>query len=229
MDACLTIPGSLFPYSPPVADHRTRFLQLALRAQALRFGEFTLKSGRVSPYFFNAGQFNTGAALAELAACYADAVEAAGLRFDLLFGPAYKGIPLATALACEFARRGRDLPVAFNRKEAKTHGEGGVLIGAPLAGRRALIVDDVITAGTAIRESVEIIRRHGATPAGVLIALDREERGQGERSAVQEVQDDFGLPVVAVLRLRDLLTHLEATGETAILASVRAYRDRYGV
>ncbi|RZA19080.1 MAG: orotate phosphoribosyltransferase, partial [Lysobacteraceae bacterium] len=138
-------------------DYRARFLQLALQAEALRFGEFTLKSGRLSPYFFNAGRFDTGVVLAGLAACYADAVDQAGIEFDLLFGPAYKGIPLATALACEYARRGRDLPLAFNRKEAKAHGEGGSLIGAPLAGRKVLIVDDVITAGTAIREALGII------------------------------------------------------------------------
>ena len=142
-------------------DHRIRFLRLALRAQALRFGEFTLKSGRLSPYFFNAGRFDSGAALAELARCYADAVDAARIDFDLVFGPAYKGIPLATALACEYARRGRDLPLAFNRKEAKSHGEGGTLIGAALDGRRVLIVDDVITAGTAIREALAIIRDGG--------------------------------------------------------------------
>src|SRR5687768_287509 len=159
-------------------DHRHRFLSLALQAQALRFGEFTLKSGRNSPYFFNAGRFDSGAALAELAGCYADAIDAAGVDFDLLFGPAYKGIPLATALACEYARRGRDLPLAFNRKEAKAHGEGGSLIGAPLEGRRVLIVDDVITAGTAIREALAIIRDGGGIPAGIAIALDRQERVQ---------------------------------------------------
>ena len=148
-------------------DHRTRFLQLALHAQALRFGEFTLKSGRLSPYFFNAGRFDSGARLAELAACYADAVEASGVQFDLLFGPAYKGIPLATALACEFSRRGRDLPVAFNRKEAKAHGEGGMLIGAPLEDRKVLIVDDVITAGTAIREALGLIHGGGQGDAFV--------------------------------------------------------------
>ena len=158
-----------------MTDHRTRFLQLALDAQALRFGEFTLKSGRTSPYFFNAGRFDSGAALAGLAGCYADAIETAGVEFDLLFGPAYKGIPLATALACEFARRGRDLPVAFNRKEAKAHGEGGQLIGAPLDGRRVLVVDDVITAGTAIREALAIIGGAGGTVAGIVIALDRQE------------------------------------------------------
>jgi orotate phosphoribosyltransferase len=143
------------------SDHRQRFLQLAIDANALRFGEFTLKSGRISPYFFNAGRFDTGAALATLAGCYADAIDAAGIEFDLLFGPAYKGIPLATALACEYARRGRDLPVAFNRKEAKDHGEGGSLIGASLQGRRVLVVDDVITAGTAVREALATIAAAG--------------------------------------------------------------------
>ena len=168
-------------------------------------------------------------AIAAIGRYYARAAALSGLAFDMLFGPAYKGIPLVTATAAAFAlHESRDLPFAFNRKETKDHGEGGTLIGAPLAGR-VLIVDDVITAGTAIRESVQLIRGQGATPVGVLIALDREERGQGERSAVQEAQDELGLPVVTVLRLRDLMTHLEANGETAILASIRAYRDRYGV
>ena len=212
-----------------VRMHQPDFIRLCLELGVLRFGDFRLKSGRQSPYFFNAGLFNTGRAIAALGRHYARAAALSGLAFDMLFGPAYKGIPLVTATAAALAlHESRDLPFAFNRKEAKDHGEGGTLIGAALAGR-VLIVDDVITAGTAIRESVELIRRHGATATGVLIALDREERGQGERSAVQEVQEMLGLPVVAVLRLRDLLTHLEATGETAILASVRAYRDRYGV
>ncbi|GAB3345768.1 orotate phosphoribosyltransferase [Marilutibacter aestuarii] len=213
-------------------DHRTRFLQLALRAQALRFGEFTLKSGRLSPYFFNAGLFNTGAALAELAGCYADAVEADGVAFDLLFGPAYKGIPLATALACEYARRGRDLPVAFNRKEAKAHGEGGQLIGAPLEGRRVLIVDDVITAGTAIREALEIIRAGGGLPAGIVIALDRQEAvdpAASRRSAAESVAIEQGLPVVRVATLDDLLAF---TASDSALAGHRerllAYREAYG-
>ncbi len=195
----------------------------------LRFGEFKLKSGRLSPYFFNAGLFNTGHAIAGLGRYYARAAALSGIEFDMLFGPAYKGIPLVTTTAAALAEHENlDLPFAFNRKEAKDHGEGGVIVGSPLKGR-VLIVDDVITAGTAIRESVEIIRSHGATPAGVLIALDREERGQGERSAVQEVQESFGLPVVSVLRLRDLMAHLEAAGDAATLAAVRAYRDRYGV
>ena len=214
-----------------MADHRSRFLQLALRADALRFGEFTLKSGRTSPYFFNAGRFDSGAALAELAACYADAVDAAGLQFDLLFGPAYKGIPLATALACEYARRGRDLPLAFNRKEAKAHGEGGTLIGAPLAGKRVLVVDDVITAGTAIREALDIIATGGGTPAGIVIALDRQERVREDaaESAAQSVAHAHGIPVIAVAGLADLL---EFAGESADLVRQRdallAYRARYG-
>ncbi len=220
-----------------MSDHRSRFLRLALHAQALRFGEFTLKSGRRSPYFFNAGRFDSGARLAELAACYADAVEESGVSFDLLFGPAYKGIPLATALACEFARRGRDLPVAFNRKEAKDHGEGGLLIGAPLEDRRVLIVDDVITAGTAIREALGLIRAGGGTPAGIVVALDRQEvlgdpvpgDGTPRRSAAQAVAEETGVPVVAVASLHDLL---DFAGESADLvqhrADLLAYRARYG-
>jgi orotate phosphoribosyltransferase len=209
--------------------HSPDFIRLCLDLGVLRFGEFTLKSGRVSPYFFNAGLFNTGRAIGSLGRFYARAAATSGLRFDMLFGPAYKGIPLVTATVAALAEHeGLDLPYAFNRKEAKDHGEGGTIVGAPLAGR-VLIVDDVITAGTAIRESVDIIRGHGATPAGVLIALDREERGKGEKSAVQEVQESFGLPVVSVLRLRDLMAHLEAAGDADRLAAVQAYRDRYGV
>jgi orotate phosphoribosyltransferase len=205
------------------------FIRLCLDLGVLRFGEFTLKSGRKSPYFFNAGLFNTGRAVGMLGRFYAQAAVASGVEFDMLFGPAYKGIPLVTTTAAAMAEHeGRDLPFAFNRKEAKDHGEGGTIVGAPLRGR-VLIVDDVITAGTAIRESVEIIRAQGATPAGVLIALDREERGQGTVSAVQEVQRDFSLPVIAVLRLRDLLAHLETAGDPTVLQSVRAYRDQYGV
>lgn len=215
-----------------MTDHRSRFLQLALQANALRFGDFTLKSGRQSPYFFNAGLFNSGALLADLAACYADAVEAHGLEFDLLFGPAYKGIPLATALACEYARRGRDLPLAFNRKEAKAHGEGGSLIGAPLHGRRVLIVDDVITAGTAIREALGIIRDAGGMPAGIVIALDRQEAVDpsiSRRSAAQTVADEQGLPVIPVASLSDLLEF--AAGSAELIAErerLLAYRAAYG-
>lgn len=215
-----------------MTDHRSRFLQLALQANALRFGDFTLKSGRQSPYFFNAGLFNSGALLADLAACYADAVEAHGLEFDLLFGPAYKGIPLATALACEYARRGLDLPLAFNRKEAKAHGEGGSLIGAPLHGRRVLIVDDVITAGTAIREALGIIRDAGGMPAGIVIALDRQEAVDpsiSRRSAAQTVADEQGLPVIPVASLSDLLEF--AAGSAELIAErerLLAYRAAYG-
>jgi orotate phosphoribosyltransferase len=209
--------------------HQRQFLELAMARQVLRFGEFTLKSGRVSPYFFNAGRFDSGAALAALGECYAAALAEAGTPFDMLFGPAYKGIPLATTLACALAARGRDVPVAFNRKEAKEHGEGGRLIGAPLAGR-VLIVDDVITAGTAIRESLEIIREAGATPCAVVIALDRQERGQvGERSAAQEVAAEFGLPVIAVAGLEQLLQLAgELPGLAAHKDALLAYRARYG-
>ncbi len=211
--------------------HRRRFLELALQAQALRFGEFTLKSGRSSPYFFNAGRFDSGAALATLAGCYADAIDGSGIGFDLLFGPAYKGIPLATALACEYARRGRDLPVAFNRKEAKDHGEGGSLIGAPLRGRRVLVVDDVITAGTAVREALATIAAAGGTAVAIAIALDRQEAAsEGDaRSAAQALVADTGVAVVAVAGLDDLLAF---AGENAELVAQRerllAYRARYG-
>jgi orotate phosphoribosyltransferase len=213
--------------------HRRRFLDLALAAQALRFGEFTLKSGRQSPYFFNAGRFDSGAALSALADCYADAIDAHGAGFDLLFGPAYKGIPLATALACAYARRGRDLPLAFNRKEAKAHGEGGTLIGAPLAGRRVLVVDDVITAGTAVREALGLIRVAGGVPAAFAFALDRQEVVDAEasprRSAAQTVAAEHGIPVIAVAQLDDLLAF---AGESADLVAQRerllAYRARYG-
>jgi orotate phosphoribosyltransferase len=218
-----------------MTDHRQRFLTLALRVEALRFGAFTLKSGRVSPYFFNAGHFDSGAGLATLATCYADAVDAAGIDFDLLFGPAYKGIPLASALACEYAGRGRDLPLAYNRKEAKTHGEGGHLVGAALAGRRVLVVDDVITAGTAIGEALAMIRDGGGTPAGVAVALDREEvldeaaAPANRRSAAQAVATTHGIPVIAIAGLGDLLAF---AGESATLAAERdrllAYRARYG-
>lgn len=209
--------------------HQRQFLELAVSRHALRFGEFTLKSGRISPYFFNAGLFDSGAALASMGGCYAQALQASGVAFDMLFGPAYKGIPLATTLAVALAGQGRDVPVAFNRKEAKSHGEGGSLIGATLQGR-VLIVDDVITAGTAIRESLDIIRTAGATPCAVVIALDRQERGQaGERSAAQEVAAEFDLPVIAIAGLDELL---EFTDDRPDLAThkpaLMAYRSRYG-
>ena len=214
------------------SGHRRRFLELALRAQALRFGDFTLKSGRQSPYFFNAGRFDSGAMLATLAGCYADAVDAAGVEFDCLFGPAYKGIPLATAVACEYARRGRDLPVAFNRKEAKTHGEGGNLIGAPMQGRRVLVVDDVVTAGTAVREALAAIAGAGGTVTALAIGLDRQEAvAEGERrSATQALAYETGIAVLAVATLDDLLA---LAGENAELVDQRerllAYRNRYGI
>lgn len=209
--------------------HQSRFLDLALDRQVLRFGQFTLKSGRVSPYFFNAGLFDSGAALGTLGKCYAEALDDAGLQFDMLFGPAYKGIPLATALAVAMACRGRDVPVAFNRKEAKAHGEGGTLIGAPVRGR-VLIVDDVITAGTAIRESIGIIRAAGGEPCGVLIALDRQERGQsGDLSAAQEVTAEFGLPVIAVAGLDELLAHADERPQLAAHKdALVSYRAAYG-
>lgn len=216
-------------HGQPMQDHQRRFFDLALRCEVLRFGEFTLKSGRVSPYFFNAGRFDSGAALRSLGECYVAALADSGLHFDMLFGPAYKGIPLATSVAVALAATGRDVPVAFNRKEAKSHGEGGSLIGAPLHGK-VLIVDDVITAGTAVRESIEIIREGGGEPCGVLIALDRQERGQGERSAAQEVSDELGLPVIAVAGLSELLAY---TGEHEAVqthqAALRAYQARFGV
>ncbi|HSE12758.1 MAG TPA: orotate phosphoribosyltransferase [Rudaea sp.] len=205
------------------------FLELALERKALRFGEFTLKSGRVSPYFFNAGLFDSGSALTRLGQAYAHAATGSGIGFDMLFGPAYKGIALAAATAIALAEHhARDVPFAFDRKETKTHGEGGMLIGAPLQGR-VLIVDDVITAGTAIRQSLDLIRAHGATAAGVLIALDRQERGHGALSAAQEVQAEFGIPVVAVARLDELLALVDELAELqAHRAALRAYRVRYG-
>jgi orotate phosphoribosyltransferase len=211
--------------------YQQAFIELALARGALRFGRFTLKSGRESPYFFNAGQFASGAALATLGACYADAIAVAGMNFDMLFGPAYKGIPLATATAVALAERHqRDVPWAFNRKESKGHGEGGRLVGAPLAGD-VLIVDDVITAGTAIRESIDIIRAAGAVPCGVVVALDRQERGRAARSAVQEVQAELGLAVTSIITLADLIEDLETRGgvEEDSLDALRAYRVRYGI
>ena len=208
--------------------YQQAFLDLALAKNALRFGEFTLKSGRVSPYFFNAGMIASGTALATLGHAYAQAALASGIAFDMLFGPAYKGIPLATATSIALADTAqRDVPVAFNRKEAKTHGEGGVVIGAPLTGR-VLIVDDVITAGTAIRESLALIAAQGATPAGILIALDRQERGQGALSAVQEVEREFGVPVVAIARLAELFDLISARPELAAHRErMEAYRAAY--
>ena len=210
-------------------DFRQEFIEFALGCKVLRFGEFTTKAGRLSPYFFNAGLFNDGQSLARLAEFYAKAVEAGGVNFDMLFGPAYKGIPLVAAIAIALAQRGQNFPFAFNRKEAKDHGEGGNIIGSPLTGR-VLIIDDVISAGTSVRESVEIIRAAGATPCGVVIALDRMERGTGELSAVQEVRRDFGIPVVAVATLDDLMTYVRnRTDFKEHEAAVARYRQQYGV
>lgn len=207
---------------------RQDFVRFAIDQGALRFGEFTLKSGRISPYFFNAGQFQTGAALSALGHFYAAAVTDAGIDFDMLFGPAYKGIPLAAATAIALARDfERDVPWAFNRKEAKDHGEGGVVVGAPLSGR-VLIVDDVMTAGTAVREAVELIRKTGATPVGVLICLDRQEKGTGERSAVREVTETLGLEVVSIATLSDIESYLFGQGDDTIRRAVTAYREHYG-
>jgi len=212
-----------------IRTHQKEFIELVIARQVLRFGQFTLKSGRISPYFFNAGLISDGAALSSLGAAYAQAIMDSSLGFDMLFGPAYKGIPLATATAIALSNHhGRSVPVAFNRKESKSHGEGGSLIGAPLAGR-VLIVDDVITAGTAIRESIDIIRAAGATPAGVVLALDRQERGQGALSAVQEVQTAFSIPVVRIITLGDIIEHLESAGRPDEVAGLRSYRSRYGV
>ncbi len=211
-------------------DYRHEFLAFAVERGVLRFGEFTLKSGRVSPYFFNTGGFRTGGDLARLGRYFTRALEASAPPYDMLFGPAYKGIPLVAAVAIALALDyGREVPYAFNRKEAKGHGEGGGTVGAPLAGR-VLIVDDVISAGTSVHESVEIIRAAGATPAGLAIALDRQERGRGERSAVEEVEARYGLPVVCIARLDDLIEFLETQGgQPETLEAIRAYRDRYGV
>ena len=210
-------------------DYQRDFLKFALEVGVLRFGEFVLKSGRRSPYFFNAGLFNSGASLARLGHYYARAIIDSGIEFDLLYGPAYKGIPLAAVTVAALAEQhGRDLPYAFNRKEAKDHGEGGDIVGSPLQGR-VLIIDDVISAGTSVRESVEIIRRHGAEPAGVVIALDRQEQGQDRRSAVAQVEDDLGIPVAAIVRLEHLIEYLaEQPGNEAALERVRNYRERYG-
>jgi orotate phosphoribosyltransferase len=213
-----------------IVPYQSDFIDLCTRLGVLKFGSFKLKSGRESPYFFNAGLFSSGAAIAAVGKAYADAIVASDISFDMLFGPAYKGIPLVTAASVALAEHhGIDLPFAFNRKESKDHGEGGQTVGSPLQGR-VLIVDDVITAGTAIRDSIEIIRAAGAHPAGVLLALDRQERGAvSPLSAVQEVREQFGMPVVAVITLSDLMQHMRILGRDADLAGMEAYRDRYGL
>ena len=206
------------------------FIEFALDVGVLRFGEFTLKSGRISPYFFNAGLFDTGAALARLGRYYAQAIVDSGIAFDLLYGPAYKGIPLAAVTAAAlFEQHGMDVAYAFNRKEAKDHGEGGVIVGHALEGR-VLIIDDVISAGTSVRESMEIIRQQGAEPGGVVIALDRQEKGQGDLSAIQEVERDYAVPVAAIIHLRELVEFLqEQPAMQDNLAAIRSYRETYGV
>jgi orotate phosphoribosyltransferase len=211
-------------------DYQRDFLDFALQIGVLKFGQFTLKSGRVSPYFFNAGLFNSGASLGRLGRFYAQAIVDSGIQFDLLFGPAYKGIPLAAVTAAAlYDRHGIDVPYAFNRKEAKKHGEGGSIVGHALSGR-VMIIDDVITAGTAIRESMEIIRAQGAKPAAVVIALDRQERGKAEHSAIQEVEQEYGMPVAAIVRLEHLIAYLqEKPGSEESLEQIRHYRQQYGV
>lgn len=211
-------------------QYQRQFIEFALNKQVLKFGEFTLKSGRTSPYFFNAGLFNTGRDLAQLGRFYAAALMDSGIEFDLLFGPAYKGIPIATTTAVALAEHfDHDVPYCFNRKEAKDHGEGGSLVGSPLQGR-VMLVDDVITAGTAIRESMEIISAHGAQLAGVLISLDRQERGRAAESAIQEVERDYQCKVIAIVTLEDLIEYLAEKPEMAEnLQKVRHYRDSYGV
>ena len=211
-------------------SYQQEFIELALAREVLQFGEFELKSGRISPYFFNAGRFSTGGALARLGRCYAAALHDSGVHVDMLFGPAYKGIPLVSATAMALSEQhGVDLPFAFNRKEAKTHGEGGNIVGAPLAGD-VVVIDDVMTAGTAIRESMAILNESGAQGAGVVIGLDRCERGDGERSAVQQVEQDWGLTVVSVVSLHDIIDWVERNPEMAQhREALERYRERYGV
>lgn len=210
-------------------DYQKNFLDFAIKTGVLKFGEFTLKSGRKSPYFFNSGLFNTGKSLAELGRFYAAALKDSGIAYDMLFGPAYKGIPLVAAIGIALAdHHDNDVPYAFNRKEAKNHGEGGTIVGSALKGK-VLIVDDVISAGTSVRESVDIINHAGATPAGVLIALDRQEKGTGSTSAIQEIEKQYGIPVASIVKLENLLEYLDGHVELAsYLGAVRAYRDQYG-
>ncbi|KAF0205772.1 MAG: orotate [Gallionellaceae bacterium] len=213
----------------PMHAYRQDFIRFAVAQNVLRFGEFQTKAGRLSPYFFNSGLFQDGAALRELCQFYAQAIFASKLEFDMLFGPAYKGIPLVAGTSIALSEQGHNVPYCFNRKEAKDHGEGGNTVGAKLQGK-VLIIDDVISAGTSVRESIELIRAAGATPCGVVIALDRMERGQGELSAVQEVKRDYGLPVISIAALDDLLGYLQGRADLVQnLQAVQTYRDRYGV
>jgi orotate phosphoribosyltransferase len=210
--------------------YQQQFIELAVEVGVLKFGQFKLKSGRISPYFFNSGLFNTGYSAAKLGRSYAAAVDAAGISYDMLFGPAYKGIPLVSLAAAALAEHfGADMPFCFNRKEIKDHGEGGAIVGAPVHGR-VLILDDVITAGTAIRETITLLQQAGGTPAGVVLALDRQERGTGELSATQEVEKNYGIPVTSIIRLDDLVEHLEGSSEhSQFLPLIQDYRQRYGV
>lgn len=211
--------------------YRTEFIELARKCDVLKFGEFVLKSGRVSPYFFNAGAFSNGAALAALGRCYAQCIVDSGVRFDVLLGPAYKGIPLAAATAIALAdHHGLDVPFVYNRKEVKTHGEGGTLVGAPLQGQ-VLVIDDVITAGTAVREVITMIGEAGADLAGVVIGLDRQERGAGHQSAIQEVEQAYGVSVLSIIDMGDIIDYLERANDapSGSLVAMRHYRERYGV
>jgi orotate phosphoribosyltransferase len=211
-----------------MSDHTQEFIQFAIEKQVLRFGEFKTKAGRISPYFFNAGLFNDGMSLMKLGEFYAAAIVKSGIQFDMLYGPAYKGIPLVSSIVIAFAKNGRNVPYAFNRKEAKDHGEGGAIIGAPLKGR-ALIIDDVISAGTSVRESVDIIASNGAKPCGVAIALDRQERGSGALSAVQEVEKTNGIPVCSIANLETLIAYLQNQPDMAHnLLAIEKYRSEYG-
>lgn len=213
-------------------DYQKAFIDYVIEHDILRFGSFTLKSGRTSPYFFNAGLFNTGEALSFLGKCYADAIVSSNVDFDLMFGPAYKGIPLVSVSVAALAQHhGINKPYCFNRKEAKDHGEGGLIVGAPLKGR-VLIVDDVITAGTAVREVMALFEKVGATPAGILVALDRQERGTGAMSAIQEIEQQYGIPVISIISLDQIINYLAKQDSPELrqqLASVEAYRDEFGV
>ncbi|MFT4997510.1 MAG: orotate phosphoribosyltransferase [Chitinophagales bacterium] len=212
-----------------IEQYQRDFIEMAIEVGALKFGEFTLKSGRKSPYFFNAGSFSTGANLATLGRCYAEALRRSGVEYDLLFGPAYKGIPLAASTAIALAAAGKSIPYAFNRKEAKNHGEGGTIVGAPLAGD-VVIIDDVITAGTAVREVIDIIAAANANPKAVLIGLDRQERGNGRLSAIQEVERDFDLTVISIVRLNNIVDYLTMQGENdQLIRQMESYREQYGV
>ena len=216
-------------YHNGMQSYQAAFLRLAVEHQVLRFGKFTLKSGRESPYFFNLGNISSGAAMRTLARAYADALLASKLDFDMLFGPAYKGIPLVTAVACALAEAGRDVPYAYNRKEAKDHGEGGLLVGSKPRGR-VVIVDDVLTAGTALRESVSLLRTAGAEPVAALIALDRQERGNGALSAVQEIERDAGLRVIPLVTVRDVMDFLgQNQANMEILSAMQSYQGQYGI